>query len=409
MRYLTKTSTKKFSDTIAASIARYEKYRYWASKELVSASQKACDNRSDWFQNMKAVTESLNVAVLVTSPSPPSHVQAVQEAMDFHAMKVMQKKVEVETAWIKALKNSLIALKAWCDDECKLGLIWKAGGEDAAKFFEAHPLGQAAAAAAASSPPGKGKGKGKGPPPPKAGMGPPPPKPEASGSSQPGGMAAVFSQIEGFSTAKLKTVTSDMKTKNRPKDEASSMVPAAAAKAPAAKASGARSSGRGPKGPPILELQKELNWVVENYEGVHDLTVEDLDAKQLVLFINCKNCTLRLTKKVKSICIDSCEKVNLICHDVISTVEIVNCERCSVQTTGGAHAFAIDKTNGANIWLSKASIDAEFVTSKSSEMNVTIPDPDVEDDFIELPIPEQFSTTIKGKKLKTEVSKIYSG
>ena len=28
----TKTSTKEFCDTIAASIARYEKYRYWASK-----------------------------------------------------------------------------------------------------------------------------------------------------------------------------------------------------------------------------------------------------------------------------------------------------------------------------------------------------------------------------------------
>ena len=34
MRYPTKTSTKEFCDTIAASIARYEKYRYWASKVL---------------------------------------------------------------------------------------------------------------------------------------------------------------------------------------------------------------------------------------------------------------------------------------------------------------------------------------------------------------------------------------
>ena len=32
MRYPTKTSTKEFCDSIAASIARYEKYRYWASK-----------------------------------------------------------------------------------------------------------------------------------------------------------------------------------------------------------------------------------------------------------------------------------------------------------------------------------------------------------------------------------------
>ena len=34
VRYPTKTSTKEFCDTIAASIARYEKYRYWASKNV---------------------------------------------------------------------------------------------------------------------------------------------------------------------------------------------------------------------------------------------------------------------------------------------------------------------------------------------------------------------------------------
>ena len=33
MRYATKTSTKEFCDTIAAGFARYEKYRYWASKQ----------------------------------------------------------------------------------------------------------------------------------------------------------------------------------------------------------------------------------------------------------------------------------------------------------------------------------------------------------------------------------------
>ena len=34
VRYPTKTSTKEFCDTIATSITRYEKYRYWASKRL---------------------------------------------------------------------------------------------------------------------------------------------------------------------------------------------------------------------------------------------------------------------------------------------------------------------------------------------------------------------------------------
>ena len=34
VRYPTRSSTKEFCDTIVASIARYEKYRYWASKPI---------------------------------------------------------------------------------------------------------------------------------------------------------------------------------------------------------------------------------------------------------------------------------------------------------------------------------------------------------------------------------------
>ena len=34
VRYPIKTSTKEFCDTIATSIAQYEKYRCWASKEM---------------------------------------------------------------------------------------------------------------------------------------------------------------------------------------------------------------------------------------------------------------------------------------------------------------------------------------------------------------------------------------
>mmetsp|Transcript_55033 Transcript_55033/g.101861 ORF Transcript_55033/g.101861 Transcript_55033/m.101861 type:complete len:490 (+) Transcript_55033:93-1562(+) len=381
-------------------------------QELASKRQAACDNRSPLFPNMKAMAEAVMAAGLFTAPGPPAHVQNVMESMDFHAIKVMQKKVDVETAWIKALKACLTALKTWTESDCKMGITWKAGGKDAAQYFAEKPLGQAAAAAPAAAAPAadsKGKGKGKGPPPPKPGQGAPPPKaPAAAAAAEPAGMAAVFSQIEAFSTAGLKTVTADMKTKNRPQDETSSVVPAA--KSQPAKAPPSRSSGRGPKGPPVKELQKELNWVVENFEGVQDLTIEDVQIQHLVLFINCKNCTLRISSKVKSICIDSCEKVNLICQDVISTVELVNCERCQVQTTGVVNSFAIDKCNGVNCWLSKESIQAEFVTSKSSEMNVTYPDPDTEDgDPIEVPIPEQFVSTIKGKKLSTGVSKIYSG
>ena len=55
VRYPTKTSTKYICDTIAASVARYEKYRCWASKagrqfllggHLLALYQKVREGRS---------------------------------------------------------------------------------------------------------------------------------------------------------------------------------------------------------------------------------------------------------------------------------------------------------------------------------------------------------------------------
>ena len=72
--------------------------------------------------------------MIMTMPSPPDHVQGVVEAVDFHAMKIMQKKNEKETAWIKALKAALIELKAWCVSEIKMGPTWNASGQDAREY-----------------------------------------------------------------------------------------------------------------------------------------------------------------------------------------------------------------------------------------------------------------------------------
>jgi len=417
------TSLKMLRQVLVASgLCKKPKDADWAkvlSKvlELGQKAQQACDNRSEYFQNRKSVAEALNVVTLVTSPSPPAHVQNVLESMDFHAIKVMQKKNDPETAWIKALKVVVKDLKDWCGEQCKLGLTWNVQGEDPVEYFVSHPLGAADAGAPKAAPkaaaPGKGKGRGAAPPPPKGGFTPPPPevlakiRGEGGGAAPAGGagMSAVFSEIGNFSTGMLKKVTSEMKTKNQPKDGPSTVPAAAAAKA---KAVAGKPAGKGPRGPPIKELQKDVNWMIENYEGVSDLVLEEAEKQHLVCIINCKNTTLQIKSRVKSISIDGCEKVNVICQDVISAVELVNCERCQVQTLGKLNAIAIDKCNGVNLFLPKESVEAEIVTSKSCEMNVTIPDPAGGDDSIEIPIPEQFVSRLVGKKVKTEVSSIYS-
>mmetsp|Transcript_16330 Transcript_16330/g.28607 ORF Transcript_16330/g.28607 Transcript_16330/m.28607 type:complete len:498 (-) Transcript_16330:66-1559(-) len=380
--------------------------------ELGQKAQKACDQRSEFFQNRKACAEAINMIMLVTSPSPPAHVQNVLETFDFHAIKVMQKKNEKETAWIKAVKEMLKELKDWCNENCKLGVTWNAQGKDAVEYFSASPLGSGAGGgAAAPAPGGKAKGKGKGPAMPKGGLAAPseevkaklregaPAKPAAAA-----GMSAVFNAIREVDTGNLKKVTSDMKTKNQPKD-LPKVQPAAAPKA-AAPAPGR--NRKGPRGAPLKELQKDTNWVLENYEN-EQIVMDEATMQQLVVIINCRNTTVQVKGKVKSICVDGCEKVNVICNDVISAVEMVNSDRCQLQTLGKIVAVAIDKCDGANVFLSKDSLEAEITSSKSSEMNVTIPDPDGEDgDIIEMPIPEQFVTKLVGKKLKTEVSGIYA-
>jgi adenylyl cyclase-associated protein len=88
---------------------------------------------------------------------------------------------------------------------------------------------------------------------------------------------------------------------------------------------------------------------------------------------------------------------------------MVNCQRLQVQVKGIVPAIAIDKTDGCQVFLSFASRDAQIVTSKSSELNLSFPATDAEDsDWTELPIPEQFVTKLVGNKLHTTVSDLYS-
>lgn len=381
--------------------------------ELSQKADKALDNRSPMFHNRKAAKEAMGLMMMVVATSPAAHCQNTFESMDFHAIKVMQKKVPEETEWVKLLKAFISDLKPWCNENCKLGLSWKFEGQNPVEHFSAHPAGSGSAPGGAAK--GKGKGKGGGPPPaPKGGA--PKPVPSAPSSGGGGGMAEVMNAINNFSVGALKKVTPEMKTKNQPKEEGSSVVKA---KAPAPKAAAAATGGRdrkGPRGAPVLELRKQTNWIVENYDptaldGQSVLELDNVTQQQIVAICNCKNIVVKITTpKVKSICIDSCERVQVLFADVISTVELVNSDRCMVQTTAKVNSFAIDKCNGVNIWLSKESLDARIVTSKSSEMNLTVPEEGGDElDTVEIPIPEQFVTTLVGaKKLKTTVSELYS-
>jgi adenylyl cyclase-associated protein len=165
------------------------------------------------------------------------------------------------------------------------------------------------------------------------------------------------------------------------------------------------------KSQPKFEYQERgSKWVVENQtkdSSNGSMTIDISDPKQQVYIYNCEDLTILLKgeKKVKSIVIDTCQRVNLVFDTCISSCEIVNSKKVQCQTLGVCPTFSIDKTIGCVIFLSEESIPiSSFITAQSSEMNVSYPD-GVEQK--EIPIPEQFVHKMNGGNLVSQVSDLY--
>jgi len=188
-----------------------------------------------------------------------------------------------------------------------------------------------------------------------------------------------------------------MKSKNR-KDK-TSVVPASVKGSTETKAP--KETNTIPAKPPKLQLDGN-KWTVEYQTNNKNIVISETEAKQTCYIYRCNNSTIQIKGKLNAITLDDCTKVAVVFDTVVASFEIVNCKSVEVQVTGKVPSFAIDKTSGVQLYLSKDALSTEIVTSKSSEMNVLMP-PENDEDMVEIAIPEQYKTIIKGKKLLTEV------
>ena len=123
--------------------------------------------------------------------------------------------------------------------------------------------------------------------------------------------------------------------------------------------------------------------------------------KQTVYIYKCSNSTITVQGKVNSIVLDQCTKVGIEFTSVVSLIEFINCRGIKAQVIENVPTVQIEKTDGCHIYLSKSSLNTEFITSKSSEMTINVPYGDGE--YKEHPIPEQFKTSLQnGKHLVTK-------
>ena len=250
------------------------------------------------------------------------------------------------------------------------------------------------------------------------------PAPAPAASS--GGINAIMAELNlkktgaGDSAATgLKKVTKDMQTwRNEYKGSDGAAVAAGATKAKLASPKKAVVAKK--NHPPVCKfVDIGAKWVVEHQTKMSNscgdnnsaLTIEMTDPKHQAYIYKCENITIDFKGKCKGLVIDNCKRVNVLFDDVISVVELVNNKNIAVQTRGVLPSVSIDKTDGCMVYLSKASVGVtNFVTSKSSEMNVSWPvaDSSGEEEYKEKPIPEQFLHKLVDGNITSEVSELYS-
>ena len=208
-------------------------------------------------------------------------------------------------------------------------------------------------------------------------------------------------------TAGLRHVSDDMKAKNQ-KDR-SFVVKAT----PKPKVSGLSSKAKVAVKEPVFEL-KGNKWTIEHQRDGVIKTIEgdQLGIKRTVYIYKCTgSSTIVLKGKCNNITLDSCHDVKLLFDNVVGACEIVNCKKVKVQANVAVPTVSIDKCDGVLLYFMKRDIlpNVQLVTSKSSEMNVSWPSANPDENFIERPIPEQYvSKILEDGRVDTQVSDLYS-
>lgn len=370
----------------AAEIAALAPFKTLQEKIKAVSNPRLCGR--DQINHQKALTEGCQSFAWVTvEPAPMGFIESYIGGFDYWGNKIRSEFKGKDENQIKfaAQFNEFMTemMKTYVKQHHTTGLTWNPRGADASSFSG----GDAVAAPA------------------------PAPAPKATPAPAPAAGGNLFAELakkqtaDGASAATgLRTVTKDMQTwRAEYKADGAAPAPKAAPKKFTAPKFGAKAAV---KKDPVCELQRD-KWMVE-YQGEGVCEVKVSNPKQQVYIYKCEGSTIVISGKCKSIAVDSCKKSKVLFDTAVSSCELVNCQRMQVQVRETCPSVAIDKTDGCLIYLSKDSMETQIVQSKSSEMNIAFPKDGAEDDFTEVPIPEQFVHKIVDGKVTSEVSELYS-
>lgn len=370
-----------------------------ASIEKINALKDA-NRRSDFFNHLNTIGEGAPVLGWIVTDTPVSYIPEFKDSAQFWSNRIMKEykdKDPKQVEWVKQFLGLFDELRSYVKEYHTTGPSWNANGKPLAE------TAAAAATAASKSPSGPSAGSSAPPPP------PPPPAPPASlfdePSNQPGGMNAVFADLNrGESvTTGLKKVEKSQMTHKNPELRAHGEGPKKPTppKKPQTLSQG---SSIPKKKPARKELVDGSKWMIENFteNDTSNPIVINVDMLQSVFIGHTSGVTIQINGKGNAVSISETTKTAVVVESLISGIDVIKSHKFGIQVTGVVPLITVDKSDEGSIYLSQNSVDADsrVVTSNTTALNINVPQ---DDDYTELSVPEQLLHSIKNGKLVSEV------
>jgi adenylyl cyclase-associated protein len=153
----------------------------------------------------------------------------------------------------------------------------------------------------------------------------------------------------------------------------------------------------------VNSTTKKINNLQENYDSQPSPVEINAERHHSILISRCKNTTIRINGKANAVSIDNSSKTSVILDSLVSSIDVIKCPNFALQVIETLPTVLLDQVDGATVYLSKDSLDAEVMTSKCSAVNVYLPPNEEDGDYRECSVPEQFRSYVKDGKLVTEI------
>ncbi|CAF0748087.1 unnamed protein product [Adineta ricciae] len=330
------------------------------------------NRKSTLFNHLSSISEGIPAfGWILISPTPAPHIKEMSDAAQFYSNRVLKDfkdKDPIHAEWVKQWIKILTELHAYVKQYHTTGLTW--GSYNLHDTNNGSPRNPPSAPTIALS------------------------KMQINDSSPKNGFMTSINSLSTNATSHLKKVPDELKTHKNPQLREQPIE-----RTSKTQIHSSNTSSNSTSGTPKLALEGN-KWLVEYQSGRTDLKLVEVNMKQTVYIYKCSNSTITIQGKVNSIVLDQCTKVGIQFTSVVSLIEFINCRGIKAQVIENVPTVQIEKTDGCHIYLSKSSLNTEFITSKSSEMTINVPYGDGE--YKEHPIPEQFKTSLQnGKHLVT--------